>query len=77
MTGGGPEAQRLADQMSDTLIAFARTGNPNNPAIPHWPRFDLQTRPTMIWDTTSHIANDPRGEERKLIAQAPYVQPGT
>jgi para-nitrobenzyl esterase len=77
MTGGGPEAQKLADQMSDTLIAFARTGNPNNPAIPYWPRFDLQTRPTMIWDTTSHIANDPRGEERKLIAQAPYVQPGT
>jgi para-nitrobenzyl esterase len=77
MTGGGPEAQKLADQMSDTLIAFARTGNPNNPSIPSWPRFNLQNRPTMIWDTPTHIEDDPRSNERKLISQAPYLQPGT
>ena len=29
MIGNGPEAQRVADQMSETLLAFARTGNPN------------------------------------------------
>ena len=34
MTGGGPEAQKLASQMSDTLIAFARTGDPDNTAFP-------------------------------------------
>jgi para-nitrobenzyl esterase len=77
MTGGGPEAQKLADQMSDTLIAFARTGSPDNPSIPHWPRYDLQNRPTMIWDTNPHIENDPRANERKLIAEASYLQPGT
>ena len=29
-TGGGAEAMALADKVSDTWIAFARTGNPNN-----------------------------------------------
>jgi para-nitrobenzyl esterase len=77
MTGGGAEAQKVADQVSDTFIAFARTGDPNNKSIPHWPRFELKTRATMIWDVVSKVEDDPRGEERKLIEQAPYVQPGT
>jgi para-nitrobenzyl esterase len=77
MTGGGPEAQKLADQISDTFIAFARTGDPNNKSIPPWPRFDLEHRATMIWDLPSHVEDDPRGEERRLIEQAAYLQPGT
>ncbi|GGG63686.1 carboxylesterase/lipase family protein [Edaphobacter dinghuensis] len=77
MTGGGADAQRVADQVSNTFIAFARTGDPNNKAIPHWPRYELEHRPTMIWDSVSRIEDDPRGEERKLIEQAPYIQPGT
>ena len=77
MTGGGADAQKVADQVSDTFIAFARTGNPDNKAIPKWPRYELMHRPTMIWNTVSQIEDDPRGEERKLIDQAPYLQPGT
>jgi len=77
MTGGGTDAQKVADQLCDTFIAFARTGDPNNQAIPHWPRYELEHRPTMIWNSVSRLEDDPRGEERRLIAQAPYVQPGT
>jgi para-nitrobenzyl esterase len=77
MTGNTPSAAALATQLSDTFIAFARTGDPNNKSIPQWPRFDLDRRATMIWDTTSHIEDDPRSNERKLIDQAPYLQPGT
>ncbi len=76
MTGGGIEAQQLAGQISDTFITFARTGDPNNAAIPKWPRFNLNTRSTMCWDAVSRVKNDPRADERRLIAQAPYVQPG-
>jgi para-nitrobenzyl esterase len=77
MTGGGREAQQLADLMSDALIAFARTGNPNTPALPAWPRFELSRRPTMIFDLPPRVENDPRGAERRLFAPIPYVQPGT
>ncbi len=34
-----PHDAELADQMTDALIAFAKTGNPNTAAI-KWPRFD-------------------------------------
>lgn len=74
---GGAAAQHLADAMSAALLAFARTGNPNTPALPHWPRFELTHRPTMIFDVPVHVADDPRGAERKLFAPVPYVQPGT
>jgi para-nitrobenzyl esterase len=77
MTGGGADAQKVADQLCDTFIAFARTGDPDNSAIPKWPRYQPTHRPTMVWDSVSRIEDDPRGEERKLIDQAPYLQPGT
>jgi para-nitrobenzyl esterase len=77
MSGDGPEATRLASLMSNTLIAFAQTGNPNHRGLPHWSTYDLTQRLTMSFDTHSQIVKDPRGEERTLIEQVPYTQPGT
>jgi para-nitrobenzyl esterase len=77
ITGNGPEARALAAKVSDTFIAFARTGNPNNPAIPHWTPYTLPNRETMIFDTTCHMENDPRGRERELFAKVPFIQQGT
>ena len=34
MTGGGPEARKLAAQMSGTLIAFGRSGDPKQSGGP-------------------------------------------
>jgi para-nitrobenzyl esterase len=77
--GGGPtaSARALADAYSQTLLAFASTGDPNHPGLPSWPRYNLDHRPTMLWEAPPRIENDPRGQERQLIAKAPYIQPGT
>ncbi len=70
-------AQQMADVVSETFIAFARTGNPNNVHVPQWPAYDLNKRATMIFDLPPHIEDDPRGRERRYLGQVPYVQPGT
>jgi para-nitrobenzyl esterase len=77
MTGDGPEARDLAHRMSETWIAFARTGNPNHAALPHWSPYSLSRRETMSFDVRTRLVQDPRGEQRRLIEQVPYTQPGT
>ncbi len=77
MVGTSPDAQRVADCMSEMCLAFARTGDPNTRAIPEWPSFDLKRRATMVFDTIPRVVNDPRGDERRLFEPIPYVQPGT
>ena len=57
----------MADLMADAWIAFARTGNPNTPALPQWPTYDTRTRATMIFDLDPQVVQDPDGEERELL----------
>ncbi|CAG2082560.1 carboxylesterase/lipase family protein [Xanthomonas euroxanthea] len=76
-TGDGANAQRMAAQMSQALLAFARSGNPNHRSLPHWTPYSLQRRETLLFDTPSRLEHDPRGGERKLYQQAPFVQRGT
>jgi para-nitrobenzyl esterase len=76
-TGTGPEAQYVADAMSEALLAFARTGNPRHAKLPDWPRYELTHRQTMVFDVPVRLEKDPRGQERAFFAPAPYIQPGT
>ena len=66
-------AQPLANLMSGRLVEFAKTGVPGA----RWPVYDLSSRKTMLFDNVSEIAEDPRGDERRMMAQAGYRQPGT
>jgi para-nitrobenzyl esterase len=77
MVGEGAEQLALADTMSRAWIAFAKSGNPNVAGLPEWPRFDLERRATMVFNRDSKVVNDPRGRERRMFGQVPYVQPGT
>ena len=63
MVGCGVASGRLmCDRLASTLVAFARTGNPNNDKIPAWPAYDVHTRATMIFDNETRVENDPRSE---------------
>lgn len=77
LTGTGPEAFAMAEMISETYIVFARTGNPDNPKIPHWPPYDLTRRATLVFDLKPHVVYDPRSEARKMLSQVPYENPGT
>src|SRR5262249_10971305 len=63
-TAVGPGAQPMADQMSETFIACARTGEPNNRHIPRWEKYSLARRQTMVFAGPAHLEDDPRGAGR-------------
>ncbi len=77
LTGTSAAAQKTADLMSDAFIAFARNGDPNHAALPSWRPYDLKRRSTMLFDAEAKAVDDPRGAERRLFAQVPYIQRGT
>ncbi len=76
-TGTGEDAQQVAHAMSDALLAFAFTGNPNHGKLAQWDPYSLERRQTLLFDVHSQQADDPRGGERRLYGQVPFVQRGT
>jgi para-nitrobenzyl esterase len=79
------DANTLAAIISQMLITYGRTGNPNGDLkgptqdgkLPYWPAYNLKNRSTMIWETKPRVENDPRGAERVFANQSHYHQAGT
>jgi para-nitrobenzyl esterase len=65
-TRGAAGAVELAAAMSASWAQFARTGNPDNPAIPHWPAYTADRRATMVFDTLCQVVPDP-GRDARLL----------
>jgi para-nitrobenzyl esterase len=65
-TDRGAAAHDLARRISATWATFARTGKPDNAAIPHWPVYTEAERATLILNRECRIANDYGGETRLL-----------
>lgn len=57
MTGGGVQAEALADKMSKAWTNFAKTGNPNHDGLPNWPAYSSANGSTMIFDNVSEVKN--------------------
>lgn len=76
-TGTGPDALAASRAIQEAFVAFAKTGDPSHPGVPKWPKYDLKTRSTMIFDTISRVENDPRKWQREMFGRVPYIQPGT
>jgi para-nitrobenzyl esterase len=68
-TGGTASALRLAAQMSDAWIAFARTGVPSHPGMPSWQSFGA-ARQTMIFDDPCRLVTDLESDGRALLRRA-------
>ena len=66
-TGGGARPRRLSDRMSDALLAFMRTGDPNCKALPAWPPYTPERGEVMVLDDESSVQLDPDRACRSLI----------
>lgn len=57
----------LGDRMLAAWVNFARNGDPSLPDLA-WPKYDQNTRATMIFDRETKVANDLRGDFRTLVS---------
>lgn len=68
---GGKESALMCQRLASCWVSFAKTGDPNNEHIPHWPAYDTTNRSTMIFDSDTRVENDARGEMRKFWESMP------
>lgn len=82
--GEGERQKALQDKVMNAWIAFARTGNPNHASLANWPAFNLEARPTMIFDDDTRVENNPKPEDLarinacpRFISDAQWPEPAT
>jgi para-nitrobenzyl esterase len=71
MIDGGAQGRLMVDRLSAAWVAFAKTGDPNNPLLPFWPAYDPTSRATMVFNNDTRAVNDPRGEIRAYWDEHP------
>jgi para-nitrobenzyl esterase len=70
---GNPREEALADLVSSYWVNFARTGNPNGPGLPYWPRMgELGPNETMILDADGSGRGPWLTENKASLYQALY-----
>ena len=65
-----PEAYALAEKVSASWAAFARTGNPNVPQLPVWPAYSAATRDTLLFNNEIRVEQDPDRGARQAMERA-------
>lgn len=66
-TGGGARPRRLSEKMSDSLLAFMKTGDPNTGSLPGWPAYTRENGETMVLNDTCEVKNDPDRAARQSL----------
>jgi para-nitrobenzyl esterase len=67
--GLGPQTLAMSKRISSAYVAFARTGNPNHPGLPHWPAH-TRNGATMVFDNVSTVRHGLEAEGLRLIAKS-------
>ena len=65
--GGGEDARRIEDAMSQAWINFARTGDPSTEEM-EWPAYTREGGATMIFDTIQEVVYNHDKELMSLLA---------
>ena len=63
---GSRDGKALVEKFAAVWAGFAKTGKPESTLTPAWPAYDLEKRPTMVFDVEPRVVNDHRGEFRRL-----------
>lgn len=71
MGGGVRSAAALGQALSMAWVAFAGSGDPNSPRMPHWPPYTPTSRETVIFDECIRVEKDPDADLRRLWAALP------
>ncbi len=66
-TGGGARPRALSEMMSDALLQFMRTGDPNTESLPAWAAYTPEKGEVMILDDACEMAEDPDREARQVL----------
>ncbi len=67
-TGGGKDAQVLADKMSRAWTNFAKTGNPNAEGLPQWDAYTRENGKVMIFDNQPEVKQHHDEKLQRLLA---------
>ncbi|HWL00228.1 MAG TPA: carboxylesterase family protein [Parapedobacter sp.] len=66
-TGGGRRPRQLSDKMSEALLSFMKTGNPNTSGLPDWPLYTKEKGEVMILNDELSVQLDPDGQARSAF----------
>ncbi|HWB64184.1 MAG TPA: carboxylesterase family protein, partial [Chitinophagales bacterium] len=57
--------RQLSEQVQQSWLSFAKTGNPNSNSESGWKPYNVASRNTLIFDKSNYIANDPENQKLK------------
>jgi para-nitrobenzyl esterase len=72
--GTAPEVKALTNTVQSIWAGFARNGRPQNGTIPDWPQYQSRSKPAMMINLESIVAQDPGGVARQAIASLPAYE---
>jgi para-nitrobenzyl esterase len=71
-----PEAEELSKQIAGAWARFARAGDPNHEGLPHWEKYSVAKRSTMVFDVgKTALVSHPAHDELILLSTLSYGFP--